>query len=64
MLTFTTELAGRDPDKPRLTPSEAEKMVTLGFRFAEYDVESERFRLSLPYRMAQNLDRDTLTFMQ
>lgn len=64
MIRFTLELAGRNPDKPKLTADEAAEMVTIGFRFAEYDPDGERFRLSLPYRTAQNLERDTLTIMQ
>lgn len=64
MPTYTTRVEDRDPDKLKLTKEEAVEMATAGFQFAEYDLEQHRFRLSIPYRTAQNLDRGTLTFVQ
>jgi hypothetical protein len=64
MVSFAVKLEGRDPTKPRLRREEAVEMAALGFRFAEFDEQTERFRLSLPYKTAQNLERGVLTFMQ
>lgn len=65
MATYTTLVRDRDAERPELTrEEEAEEMAALGFRFAEFEPEEGRFRLSLPYKTAENLDRGTLTFMQ
>jgi hypothetical protein len=64
MVTYTTLVRDRDAERPELTREEAEEMAALGFRFAEFELEEGRFRLSLPYKTAENLDRGTLTFVQ
>jgi hypothetical protein len=64
MVMHTVALEGRDPDRPHITPEEAREMAVKGFRFAEFDEAAECFKLSIPYKTAQNLERETLTFMQ
>ena len=48
MPTFTTELANRTTRELPLTLAEASQMAEAGFRFAEFDPEYGRFRLSKP----------------
>ncbi|UXN69891.1 hypothetical protein N8A98_22230 [Devosia neptuniae] len=64
MRTYMTMLGKRDPNNLELTKEEAADLMAAGFRFAEYSEEGGKFRLSAPYRIAQNLDRGTLTIMQ
>ncbi|UJW85110.1 hypothetical protein [Devosia sp. SL43] len=64
MLTYSTVLGKRDLRTLELTKEEAADLLAAGFRFAEYGEEGRRFRLSAPYRVAQNLDRGVLTIMQ
>lgn len=64
MRTYTTVLGKRDLQQLELTREEARDLEAAGFRFAEYSEEASRFRLSAPYKIAQNLDRGTLTIMQ
>ena len=64
MLSYTTTLAGRTQRELPLTRQEAESMVEAGFRFAEYNPESNRFRLSRPYELVLLPERGTLTIRQ
>ena len=51
MPTFTTELANRTTRELPLTLAEASQMAEAGFRFAEFEPEYGRFRLSKPYEL-------------
>jgi len=64
MPTFTTELANRTGRELPLTLSEASQMAEAGFRFAEFNPEQSRFRLSRPYELVLIPDRGTLTIRQ
>jgi hypothetical protein len=64
MATYTTLIAGRNPDKFELKSEEASDMLAAGFKFAEFNSEQGRFRISVPCRIAHNLTRDTLTIEQ
>lgn len=64
MLTFTTELAGRTRRELPLTLAEASQMAEAGFRFAEFNPEQNRYRLSQPYELVMIPDRNTLTIRQ
>lgn len=64
MAEYTTTLEKRDPAKLRLTEKEAFEMLNKGFRFSIFDPQAEDYRISIPYRMLQNLDRGTVTLMQ
>jgi len=64
MLSFTTTLAGRDARDLKLTIEEANELFSKGFQFAEFSPEAGRFRLRVPYQIAENRDRGTLTIMQ
>lgn len=61
MATYTTLIEGRNPDKFELKGEEASDMLAAG---AEFSAEQRRFRISVPYRIAHNLTRDTLTIEQ
>ena len=62
MPTFTTELANRSTRELPLTLAEASQMAEAGFKFAEFDPEYGRFRLSKPYELV--IVRETLTIRQ
>ena len=64
MVTYSTVLGKRDPDKLKLTLDEAADMWAAGFRFSIYNPENHEFRLSAPYRLLQNLERGTITLQQ
>jgi hypothetical protein len=64
MVSYTTKVGDRDSDKLKLTREEALAMAEAGFRFAEFNLEYERFRLSIPYQIAKDLMRGTVTYMQ
>lgn len=64
MLSYTTKLAGRKTRDLKLTPAEAEAMWDKGFRFAEYEPEQGRCRISMPFEMIILPDRDELTIRQ
>jgi hypothetical protein len=51
MPTFTTELANRTTRELPLTLAEASQMAEAGFKFAEFDPEYGRYRLSRPYEL-------------
>ena len=64
MPTFTTDLANRTQRDIPLTLAEASQMASAGFRFAEFNPEENRFRLSQPYELVMVPDRNTLTIRQ
>lgn len=64
MPTFTTELAGRTSRELPLTLAEASQMAEAGFRFAEFNPEYNRYRLSQPYELVLIPDKGTLTIRQ
>ncbi|MDB5506084.1 MAG: hypothetical protein JWR75_722 [Devosia sp.] len=64
MLTFTTELAGRTRRELPLTLKEASEMAAVGFRFAEFNLEQQRFRLSQPFEVLLVPDNNRLTISQ
>ena len=64
MLTFTTELADRNSRELPLTLAEASQMAEAGFKFAEFEPEYGRYRLSKPYELMIIRDTDTLTIRQ
>jgi len=63
-LYYTILLNGRTPDRPRLTPAEAEAMLVAGFRFSIFDPGQGEFNVSMPYAVSWSMDQDTVTFMQ
>lgn len=64
MATYKTRLAGRKTRELELTQAEAEAMFELGFRFAEYNPEQGRWRLSKPVELLIVRDHDELTIRQ
>ena len=64
MRSFTTDLANRTTREPALTLAEASQMAEAGFKFAEFDPEYGRFRLSKPYELVIVSDTNTLTIRQ
>ena len=64
MPTFTTELADRTGRELPLTLAEASQMAEAGFRFAEFNPDANRFRLSKPYDLVLIPERGTLTIRQ
>lgn len=64
MLSHTTKLAGRKTRELQLTPAEAKAMWEKGFRFAEYEPEQGRCRVSMPFEMIIFPDRDELIIRQ
>ena len=64
MLSYTTELAGRTRRELPLTLAEASQMAEAGFRFAEFEPEYGRYRLSKPYELVIIRDTNTLTIRQ
>lgn len=64
MPSFTTDLKGREPHQLKLSEKEAWDMYNRGFRFSIFDPIEEEHRPSLPYRLLQNLTRDTITIEQ
>ena len=64
MLTFTTELADRNSRELPLTLAEASQMAEAGFKFAEFEPEYGRYRLSKPYELVIIRDTNTLTIRQ
>lgn len=64
MPSFTTELANRTSRELPLTLAEASQMAEAGFKFAEFDAEYGRFRLSKPYELVIIRDSNTLTIRQ
>ena len=64
MPTFTTELANRTTRELPLTLAEASQMAEAGFRFAEFNPEQNRYRISRPYELVIVLERNTLTIHQ
>jgi hypothetical protein len=63
-LRFTVHLNGRAAELEALAPAEAQVMFELGFRFSIFQPEMGEYQLSRPYKLAHNLDRDTLTIVQ
>lgn len=64
MVVFTTKLNGRKGQQIEPTPTEAEAMLQLGFRFEIYSPERQQVRLSRPCNLMIAPDRDELTFEQ
>lgn len=64
MVSYTIKIEDRELEALKLTREEAADMEAGGFRFAEFNLEQGRFRLSLPYQTVRELNRGTLTFMQ
>lgn len=64
MPTFTTELANRTSRELPLTLAEASQMAEAGFKFAEFEPEYGRYRLSKPYELVMIPERNTLTIRQ
>ena len=64
MPSYTVRLEKREPAKFKPTKDEAAEMLAAGIRFAEYNEAQGQFRISIPYRTAENIDRGTLTIMQ
>lgn len=64
MPTFTTELANRTARELPLTLAEASQMAEAGFKFAEFEPEYGRYRLSKPYELVMIPERNTLTIRQ
>ena len=64
MPTFTTELADRTGRELPLTLAEASQMAEAGFRFAEFNPEGNRYRLSQPYELVMIPERNALTIRQ
>ncbi len=64
MHIFTTELAGRTSRELPLTLAEASQMAEAGFRFAEFNPEYNRYRLSQPYELVMIPERNILTIRQ
>ena len=64
MLTFTTELANRNTRELPLTLAEASQMAEVGFKFAEFEPEYGRYRLSKPYELVIIRDTNSLTIRQ
>ena len=64
MPTFTLDRKERDFRKPKLDLAEASQMASLGFRFSIFNPEGNEFQISVPYRIADDRERGTLTFMQ
>jgi len=63
-LRFTIRLEGRAPEVESLTSDEAMAMYATGFRFSIFAPEAGELALTRPYKLAHNLDRDTLTIIQ
>ena len=64
MAWFLTKSEGRDPAQLALTEKEAWAMWREGFRFAEFNPETDCYRLSAPYKVALNIDKGTLAIFQ
>lgn len=64
MPIFTTELANRTTRELPLTLAEASQMAEAGFRFAEFNTEQNRYRISRPYELVIVPERNTLTIRQ
>lgn len=64
MATYKTRLAGRNTREIQFTRTEAEAMFALGFRFAEYNPEEGRWRISRPFELVIQRDMDELTIQQ
>ncbi|WP_316355485.1 hypothetical protein [Devosia sp.] len=64
MPSFTTELANRTTRELPLTLAEASQMAEAGFRFAEFNPEQNRYRISRPYELVIVPERNTLTIRQ
>ena len=64
MATYKTRLAGRKTRELELTQTEAEEMFALGFRFAEYNPEQGRCRISRPFELLIARDADELIIEQ
>ena len=64
MPSFTTDLAGRTQRDIPLTSAEALAMHERGFRFAEFNPEQGRFRLSQPYELVMIPEKGVLTIRQ
>lgn len=54
----------RSLNKLKLDEGEAWEMMNKGFRFSEFNPTTETYRLSAPYRLLQNMTRDTITLEQ
>jgi hypothetical protein len=64
MKTFTILADQRDFRKTRFTAAQAAEMAARGFRFSIFRPQTGEFALSLPYQVADDRDRGTLTYMQ
>jgi hypothetical protein len=64
MLSHTTKLAGRKTRDLQLTQEEARAMWDKGSRFAEFEPEQGRCRVSMPYEVIVIADRDELIIRQ
>lgn len=64
MARLTIQLGKRKATGFKLSAEEAEAMLSAGFRFAEYNPESEVFRLSSPFKTLEIVDKGLLTIEQ
>jgi hypothetical protein len=64
MVSHTTRLSGRKARDLQLTAAEAQAMLEKGFRFAEFEPEHGRCRVSMPYEVIVIRDRDELIIRQ
>jgi hypothetical protein len=64
LATHTIERKNRDLAKLVLDETEAWAMLNKGFRFAEFNPETDVYRLALPYRVMLNMTKDTITLEQ
>jgi hypothetical protein len=65
MASYTTVIGDRTASSSlKLTRQEAEDMQAAGLRFAEYNLEHDRYRVSMPYQVLIFRDRGLVTFEQ
>ena len=64
MPSHTVRLGGRDPHRIKLSEDEAMVLYDKGFRFSIFRPQAGEFQLSLPFQVAEDRVRETLTFMQ
>jgi hypothetical protein len=64
MPEHTVPKRARELQTMHFSADEAQQMLEKGFRFGIYQPTQNEYRLAAPYRVAINIDRDTLTFTQ
>ena len=64
MAQLTIQLGKREVTGLTLSAEEAEAMLRAGFRFAEYNPESEVFRISKPFKTLEIVDKGLLIIEQ